>query len=220
MVRNMTRREQEHQQHIRHILDVAESTFAEKGFVRTTMRQIALRAEFALGTIYSHFQNKKGLYEKVIQTKANALVSFVVREMEGELSALGKVEKFVEAKMTFLHENLSFMRLYLLEMNVPVDDAGYVVHRKVRERYDSMLRSLTDVIRQGIREGLFKPMDAEVLARTLDGLTNAFALSWLRSEKRRPIEAELRIARELFLYGVALCRQVDTEVNQDKGTEE
>jgi len=38
------RRKREHEQHIKHILDAAESIFAEQGFFRTTMRQIALKA--------------------------------------------------------------------------------------------------------------------------------------------------------------------------------
>ena len=206
MAGSMTRRERERQRHIEHILDVAESVFAERGFFRATMRQIALKAEFALGTIYSHFRNKTGLYEKVIETKTSDLVGYVLRQMESERSARGQVEKFIHAKITFLRENLSFLRLYLAEVSSPRADAEHVLPAGVRERYGSMLRGLTDAIRRGIREGVFRPMDAEMMARTLDGLTNAFALSRLGSDMGLSVGSELRAATELLFHGMVARR--------------
>ena len=199
-----TRRDREHQQHLRHILDAAESIFAEKGFFRATMRQIARRAEFALGTIYSYFQSKTGLYRRVIETKTEELASFVAREMKSESSVRGQVEKFVQAKMSFFRENLSFLRLYLAEVDASPLDPEHVLREKARQSYDSMLRGLADTMRRGIDEGLLKQADADLLARALDGVTNSFALSWLRSEKRPSVAAECRVAAELFLYGATV----------------
>jgi len=204
MPKRTTRRQRERQQHVRRILDVAESIFAAKGFFRATMRQIASKAEFALGTIYSYFQNKRGLYVKVIETKIDDFVTSVLREMQSEPSARGQVEKFIHAKMSFLRGNLSFLRLYLGEVDVPRFGADAILPRKVGERYDSMLHALTETIQRGIREGLFKPMDSKAMARALDGLTNAFAVGWLGGETDRPIDVELGVATELFLHGVSV----------------
>ena len=205
-----TRRKREHEQHIKYILDTAESIFAEQGFFRTTMRQIALKAEFALGTIYSYFGSKKQLYGKVIETKVNELVAFVTGEMAVAPSVQGQVEKFIHAKMIFLHKNLPFLRLYLAEVDVPRLDINHILPKKVREKYDSMLCDLTGVIRRGIQEGLFKPMDARVIVKAIDGLTNALALSWLGSaEAHLSLEADMRDVTELFLHG-ALIRQEPT----------
>lgn len=216
MAKYIPRRERERREHIRHILDVAESIFAEQGFFRTTMRQIALKAEFALGTIYSYFGSKKQLYGKVIETKVDELVAFVTKEMADAPSNQGQVEKFIQAKMTFLHKNLPFLRLYLAEVDVPRLDIDHILPRKVREKYDSMLSDLTGVIWRGIREGLFKPMDAKVVARALDGLTNALAFSWICSGEATPrIETDMIIATELFFHGVAI-RQEPIQNSNDR----
>jgi len=199
------RRKREHQQHIKYILEVAESTFAEEGFFRTTMRQIAL------GTIYSYFGSKRQLYEKVIETKVNELVSLITKEMADVPSVQGRVKKFIHTKMTFLCENLSFFRLYLAELNIPRPDVEHILPKKVRDRYDSMLCDLTNVISQGIQEGFFKPMDAKVIAQALDGLTNVLALAWLGSaEAHRSIKTDMKTVTELFLHG-ALIRQEPTQ---------
>jgi len=216
MTKYIPRREREHQEHIQHILDAAESIFAEQGFFRATMRQIALKAEFALGTIYSYFGSKKQLYGKVIETKVNELVKFVAEEMAKVQSTQDQVGKFIQAKMTFVHKNLSFFRLYLTEVDVPQLDVNYTMPKKVREEYDSMLCNLRGVIQRGIKENLFKPMDAKVVVKVVDGLTNAFALSWLGStEAHISLEADMRDVTELFLRG-ALVSQEPTQ-NSDNG---
>ena len=218
MAKYIPRRERERQEHIRHILDVAESIFAEQGFFRTTMRQIALKAEFALGTIYSYFGSKKQLYGKVIETKVNELVSLVAEEMAEVQSAQDQVEKFIQAKMTFLHKNLPFLRLYLAEVDVPRLDINHILPKKVRDKYDSILCVLTGVVWRGMQEGLFKPMDARVIVKAVDGLTNALALSWLGSEEAHlSLEEDMRDVTELFLHG-ALIRQEPTQ-NPGNGKE-
>lgn len=208
MLKPTPRREQERQQHIKHILDVAESIFAEQGFFQATMRRIAHKAEFALGTIYSHFGSKRQLYEKVIETKVEELVNFVTKETLDAPSAQDKVEKFIHAKMTFFRKNLSFLRLYLAEVDVPRPDVHHILPKKVREKYDSMLSDLTGVIWQGIQQGFLKPMDARVAAKALDGLTNTLAFSWLGEEEApSPIEDDVNIVTELFLYGAAIQQE-------------
>jgi len=210
MAKYIPRRERERQEHIRHILDAAESIFAEQGFFRTTMRQIALKAEFALGTIYSYFGNKKQLYGKVIETKVDELAAFVTREMADVPSIQGQVEKFIQAKMTFLHKNLPFLRLYLAEVDVPRLDINHILPKKVRDKYDSIICVLTGVVWRGMQEGFLKPMDARVIVKAIDGLTNSLALSWLGSgEAHLSLEDDIRDVTELFLRG-ALIRQKST----------
>jgi AcrR family transcriptional regulator len=202
-----TRRKREYKQRIEYILDTAESIFAEQGFFRATMRQIALKAEFALGTIYSYFGSKKQLYGRVIETKVNELVNFVTGKMAEAPTVQGQVEKFVHTKMTFLHKNPAFLRLYFAKVDVPQLGTDHILPGKARKKYDSMLRCLTNVIQQGVREGFFRPMDAKVTTKVLDGLTNAFAISWLSSKSQMSIEADMRTVTELFLYGAAIRQE-------------
>ncbi len=206
MSKRTTRREKEHQRHIKHILDVAESIFAQEGF-RATMRQIAQKAEFALGTIYAYFGSKKQLYERVIESKVNDLSAVVVSEMAKEHSVQAKIEKFVHTKMNFLRENLAFLRLYMAGMGTSGTNAEHVLPRKAREKYDSMLHDLAGVFQNGIRKRFLKPMDVALLARSLDNLTNALALSWQDAKTRLSIETDMHTLTELFLHGVIIHRE-------------
>ncbi len=55
-----TRLEQKTETH-QHILKTAKKLFLEKGYNKTTMRDIALRANIAIGTIFTHFPDKASL---------------------------------------------------------------------------------------------------------------------------------------------------------------
>lgn len=56
------------------IIQVALDIFQEKGYEKTTIRDIMLKTEFGLGTFYLYFKSKQDLKEKIILDKAINLV--------------------------------------------------------------------------------------------------------------------------------------------------
>ena len=197
------RRKREREEHIRHILDVAESLFAERGFFRTTMKEIAREAEFALGTIYSYFRSKKLLYEQVLVRKVSDLAEHLKGSMRAATSPQAQVENFIRTKLQFLRNNLAFLRLYLGTIEMPELKGESLLPASVRKAYESVLGALTEAIHRGVQDGVFYAEDPKHLAMMLDSLTDALALSWLKRRQRRPsLEADARMAIQLVLCGV------------------
>jgi len=59
---SLSRRERERQMRRRAMLDAAQAVFAEKGYARATLDEIADQAEFGKGTLYNYFEGgKEGL---------------------------------------------------------------------------------------------------------------------------------------------------------------
>jgi len=202
MARTLSRRDRERQEHIRYVLDVAETLFAEKGFVKVTMKQIAQRAEFALGTIYSFFQGKRQLYGRLVEEKVEQFMAHVTGQMALGETPKVQVEKFIEAKLDFFHQNLPFLRLYLAETHGPHFRSEEVLAEKLRKEYQALLKQLAGVFEQGISKGVFARLERESLARALDGLTNALAFSWLDASPPDTPQREIELVKEIFLHGV------------------
>ena len=71
------------------IEDAAMELFIEQGYHATSMRQIAERAELALGGIYNHFASKDEIFEAIIIDKHP-----YKRILPAVLAAEGEVEDF------------------------------------------------------------------------------------------------------------------------------
>ena len=56
------------------IIKAALEVFKEKGYEKSTIRDIMSRTEFGLGTFYLYFKNKQDLKEQIILDKAMDLV--------------------------------------------------------------------------------------------------------------------------------------------------
>ena len=202
---SVSRKERERRERINYVLNVAEGLFAEKGFVKVTMRQIAQKAEFALGTIYSFFKGKQHIYDQLLEKKSEQYISFVKSQIESETNPRKQVEKYIEAKLTYLRNNMSFLRLYFAEIHTPHLATAQGLRIKVKEKYNTLISRLTQVLGKGMSEGIFVKGEPDALARALDGLTNAFALLWLEKNPSQSVDGEIEIAKEVFLRG-ALAR--------------
>jgi AcrR family transcriptional regulator len=101
----------------RHTIEnAAINLFMEQGYHATSMRQIAERAELALGGIYNHFASKEDIFEAIIidQHPYKRLLPIILA-MEGE-----SAEKFFEQAIHVVFKELGsqpeFINLMFIEM--------------------------------------------------------------------------------------------------------
>ena len=97
------------------ILDAAIEVIAEKGFQRTTIKEIAQKAEVADGTIYNYFKNKDALFMSIIDRLMQAEVNELASATEEQLSPATFVEQFIENRMLDIEANLKTLKAILPE---------------------------------------------------------------------------------------------------------
>jgi AcrR family transcriptional regulator len=66
------------------VLDAAADQFIKRGFVETTIDDVADAARVSKGTVYYHFTDKADLFEAVFRDRQSALVAAVVRAVADE----------------------------------------------------------------------------------------------------------------------------------------
>jgi len=196
------RREKEREEHRNYILHTAEGLFAEKGFLRVSMREIAERAEFALGTLYRFFGGKQQLYAQMIDQKMEEFVELLSRGMASGTTPCEKVRKFIETKLTFFSQNLDFLRVYFAENRAAPLYGEQALTQKLGARYDVLLETLTAIFDQGVAAGTFARANPRMLAMALDGITSALAFSWVGGISEASPSKEIETASRVFLKGV------------------
>jgi AcrR family transcriptional regulator len=65
----------------RRIMDVAESLFAQQGYDKTTLRQIAAAAELQEPGLYNHFESKRALYEAILHRGLDPMLNALSRHL-------------------------------------------------------------------------------------------------------------------------------------------
>ncbi len=76
------RREREKEKRYQSILDAAEALFAQAGFTKASMEQIADSAELSVGAVYFYFKNKEDLLVHLLNQIGYKLRTFLGAEFE------------------------------------------------------------------------------------------------------------------------------------------
>ncbi|MEM9134927.1 MAG: TetR family transcriptional regulator [Actinomycetota bacterium] len=105
----MSRRHEASQESRERILDAAEQLFAERGFVETSLVDVAERSGISRGSIPWHFTNKVGLLMAVVERATERGRSpLVAPGLDGLAAGLGEVaDRFRRPHMALLHTLLS-----------------------------------------------------------------------------------------------------------------
>lgn len=155
-----TRREQ--------ILDAATTVFAEKGFHRATIREVARAAGVADGTIYNYFENKAAL-----------LLGLLERLNESE-------RRGADFARGAEREAANFMQAYIAQRFATVAQSGFdmfqmliselLIDRELRERYREQTLAPTFAIAEaylqgGMASGTLRSLDPQLVSRALAGMT-------------------------------------------------
>ena len=145
-------------------LAIARRLFAERGFARTSLSDIADEAKVTKAALYYYFPNKDGLYERVVVHAMESLLETVRAEVAQAASPADKVRVFMLASAGYIDEKrdewVAAARTFW--------DAGESKHHgvamSIRESYEKLLRRC---IAEGVESGEFRAIDPAVAGRLL-----------------------------------------------------
>lgn len=150
------------------VLDAALTVFADKGFSATKVEDIARHAGISKGLVYLYFPSKEALLEGIVQRAVASLTASALSDLEtykgnprvpitGLLRRLGQLLNDPRT--------VAIPRLILREaMNFP--SIAEMYRRNVLDRVAPIVMAL---IRRGIDEGYFRPVDPELALRSVVG---------------------------------------------------
>jgi AcrR family transcriptional regulator len=161
--RYLSRRERLRHEREQRILDAAATVFAQKGYHRATVRDIALAADVADGTIYNYFENKFDLLLALLARIAE------LQQLPGELAhgLQGDVRDFFVAafqdRMGRIAAGEEMLRAVLPQVfvNPELRDRFY------RQYVQRIALLLEGYVEAQIERGCIRPLDARLLTRLL-----------------------------------------------------
>jgi AcrR family transcriptional regulator len=120
------------------ILDAAAQVFAERGFHRTTVHDVAKAAGIADGTIYNYFENKSALLLGILD-RLNEAERQAIEAAQAQATDLRTFTHryFQNHLLVFANQNQDLLRVVLSEV---------LVNAELRERYIQQIVAPTFVV--------------------------------------------------------------------------
>ncbi len=149
------------------VLRHAKRIFARKGYHRTNVADIIARARIARGTFYLYFQNKKDLFEELLEQVVSELSTRILRLKvgPGEPSPVDQLRDNLRRVVNFvLHERE--LTDILLNHSVGFDRE---LDAKIREFYDRIAQLIQRSLDLGIEMNLVRKCDSRSVSYCILG---------------------------------------------------
>ena len=126
------------------LLEAARITLSDQGYHRTTMSEIAAKADVTKPVLYQHFASKRDLYSAVLTSATDSLEQTVLTSLESATSTRDQVEFGIRAFVQFaIADPISFRLLFA--GTVRQDDEWGDIARSVEATLFDGLALLIDV---------------------------------------------------------------------------
>jgi AcrR family transcriptional regulator len=183
------------------IAQAAKAVFAEWGYQRATLEEIAQRAGMSKATIYIYYKNKDNLFLQVVEELVNATTAATAQAAEEPTEPLKKLYSIVRNKMEFYEQERDFFRIYLSEKN-GLEVAPKDPHKRaLREMYLQEVRVFDKILQQGMETGALRSMDSRRLAFFLREMISSVLVQRIQGKAKTSVDEDVEQILDLFLHG-------------------
>ena len=135
----------------------------KQGFTGTSMQEIAEAAGVGKSTLYDYFPTKDHVLLFVFEEELDVFQEQAESMAARDIPVQEKLNKILEAHLETLLNNKNFFT----EISLQVMQLGQVVQQRIMKKryaYQDLLRAVLD---QGVREGIFRPVNTRLAARAM-----------------------------------------------------
>lgn len=180
------------------LIDIAAQLFDSKGYVQTSINDIARALGLGRSAVYHYFRNKEEILAALVEAEA-LTPSHQLKDLMAQ-AGLTPAERLRRAVVDGITRRLSsgsrFILLARLEAQIP-DELGPLYNQGRRDIYDFYVRCISE----GIACGEFREVDAKVAAFAVIGMANWTSRWYSPSGARTPAEIGEIIA-DMALHGL------------------
>jgi len=183
------------------ITEAATKVFAEQGFDKARMDDIATEANLSKGTLYLYFKSKDAIIKHLLERLFEREFADLKLLVDAPYPAPEKLNLFAEKMIGDIH-NWSRLIPIMYEFLGRLFRQS-VVQEAFKKYMGTYLEMVTPIIQEGIDEGEFRPGNAEEIAITFGAIFEGTILLWVYDSEKVNLERHLRSGTKLLLKGIS-----------------
>jgi AcrR family transcriptional regulator len=180
MNKNLTRKEKEQKLHKNLIIRASAQIFAEKGYEKTTLDEIAQIAEFSKGSLYNYFENKEDLFLTTLEVGINKLIEEMKKVEEDKIKVVDKIKSVLEIMITYFNndslfnKHRAFFQMLVNEKRVMACQASDEFLHRMQDMHKKMSQYFVSIFQNGIESNELKIGSAQTYAEIFLGIIHHY----------------------------------------------
>ena len=176
------------------VVEKAKELFSERGYLATSMRDLADALQIEPASLYSHIKSKEDLLLDIANESANNFFEVVEEIAASQLATKEKLTQMIIAHVVVITQNINASAIFFSEWR-HLSEENKEAYATRRDAYEDLFRQ---VVLQGIKENLFRNYDERFTSRTILSALN-WTHTWYRPDgELQPEEIGKRLAETLL----------------------
>ena len=166
------------------ILREAERVFAEKGFLKTSIHEIAKASKLGVASLYHYYSNKEEILFAVLERNLKKHMEDLNEQLSGITNPISKLEKYIWFQFYYCQKFPDQSKLVLFELR----HRQGIEETPTYQYMKKIVNQLVPILREGQKQGLFeKDIDSITFRNIIWGTLDAFTRNWLIFKKPESI---------------------------------
>ena len=188
------------------VLTAATDLFAERGFHRTEMDEIARRAGISKGSLYNYFKSKDELFLHICNLGIHGFRQSVWQEIPSDWDIYRQVEELFRREVPLILEHPENFQIYL---NLGSSGMKRFADHYTRKGEEFGACRLKASLREGIAQGIVRPdLDIRFTAFLIHSLSLIFMASLVSQH------FQIRFREYLEIEGILNTKKIDKKLQE------
>lgn len=159
------------------VINAAEQLFSQRGYLATSVRDLAQELNIEAASLYSHIKSKEDLLWTIADRSAEEFFLKVGPIAQKNIQTTDKLTQMIIAHVGVIADNLNASAVFFREWK-HLSEPRLSEYSQKRSEYEKIFRG---VVREGIEENLFKHYDSGFSTRTILSAIN-WTHTWYRPD--------------------------------------
>jgi AcrR family transcriptional regulator len=189
------------------ILEAVIQQFAQKGFSRTTINDIALAAGIGKGTVYEYFSNKEEIVQEAFRYFMRMLEPNFEAILIAKIPAKEKFHQILDGLSRFIHSEYHDATELMFDFwseCIKDKKAKGILFAEMVKFYQVYREIFADIIIEGMGEGSFrKDINPRSTAAVIVGAVDGLLIQWILEHEVLDFQDLLKTITTTVLSGIA-----------------
>ncbi len=188
------------------IVQKAADIFAQFGFKKATMDDIASSMGMGKSTLYYYFKSKEQVFEAVVKKEADILSKKLDEEvLMKDINPMKKLRSYVLIRMNFLND---FVNFFAALKHDYLSNLAFT--ERVREKYDKEEQQIIQgILEEGIEQGLFDLKETKLSALAISTTMKGLEVAWLIKNELEVVDLERQLDEMLSILFYGIVKKSD-----------